>query len=755
LAGSISEELAHRGQPLALTTMRQLAAKPHLGAAIRSYADGRSAMMRGAYGEAETLLRSTVETMDREHFAFAIEARIALTSNHIYQGDYKRALADAREALRADLSGFPAAEAKMRWLEGLSLQAHGRLIEGLDAYRRSEALFDQLGETENLAAVRGLIAEALDYAGDFNAAERNRQLALAGLMQLGDSDRIPSILSEAADSALRRGNLDRALSLQRRVGAHARAAGNNIWMIHAALDCSEILCAKHDFIGAEHEIRDAATRLRSIEDPAMRKRLSADLQLAGLRATPQAANLSAYDDIVALLRTEDNHYHIAKLLLEKGERLRQRGELRDSEKTLRAALDELESLRDRVDDVIARSQYFETGHRIVNSLVLVLIDQGRTTDALLALQRASGRTVLESVAERNAVATLSVADLLDAVPPHAVAIEYKFAGNRLFTWIIRQSGVTFAESRADRATLHRTAAELQQAVLHNRIGDFDRASATLYSALVAPIERELRDITSLVVIPDAELSDFPFEAVRANPASPFLIERTPVSYAPSLAVLKFRAHATSRHMESAALLGDPRIDTTRFRDLPPLSASVEEVHDAAAVYLHSRTFLGADATRAALLQSLRSEDVVHIAAHAIENGDSPFLSMLLLSPSGSDSGVVYAHDIAGLGVTSRIVVLAGCATAVGARLDTEGTTSLATAFLAGGAEGVVATCWPIRDDTASTITTAFHRGLHNGVPAAAALRQAKIEALHSHPERLDWVPYQLFIASKAVIEGGS
>ncbi|MGZ7039519.1 MAG: CHAT domain-containing protein, partial [Thermoanaerobaculia bacterium] len=65
------------------------------------------------------------------------------------------------------------------------------------------------------------------------------------------------------------------------------------------------------------------------------------------------------------------------------------------------------------------------------------------------------------------------------------------------------------------------------------------------------------------------------------------------------------------------------------------------------------------------------------------------------------------------------------------------------------------TCWPIRDVTASTITTAFHRGLHNGVPAAAALRQAKIEALHSHPERLDWVPYQLFIASKAVIEGGS
>jgi len=94
-----------------------------------------------------------------------------------------------------------------RWLEGLALLSHGRLIEGLDAYQKAEGFYERLGETENLAGIRALIAEALDYGGDFIAAERNRQLALTGLMQLGDSDRVPAILTEAADDAGKAGNV--------------------------------------------------------------------------------------------------------------------------------------------------------------------------------------------------------------------------------------------------------------------------------------------------------------------------------------------------------------------------------------------------------------------------------------------------------------------------------------------------------------------------------------------------------------------
>jgi len=755
LAESIGIELARRGDLLPLTTVREMSSSPHLATALRSYAAGRSAMKRGAHVEAEKLFRAAIDTLDREHLPFAIRARIGLASNDIYQGEYARALQDVQQSFTADVSMFPAAEAQARWLEGLALLSHARLVEGLDSYRRAESLFERLGETENLAGIRTLIAEALDYAGDARAAEQNRQLALDGLMQLGDSDRIPAILGEAADAALHRGNLDRALSLQRRVRAHAEAANNRVWTIDATLNCSEILCAKRDFGGAQREISDAAVLLRSIDDPSTRRRLNARLQLAALRAAPQSTNLAAYDDIVALLRAEDNHYSIARLLLEKGERLQRTGDLRTAEKSLRAALEELETLRGRVDDVIARSRYFETGHRIVDALVVTLIDQGRSTDALLALQRASGRTVLESASERSATASISVSDLMDAVPAGAIAIEYKSIGDRLYIWIIRDGRIAFVHHVANRAMLRNAVAALQDAAFHDRTQDFDRAAGTLYAALLAPVEKELRDKTTCILVPDALLSDVPFEALRENASSPFLIEKMAVAYAPSLAVLKFRTTNGPWRVRTAAFLGNPRIDSLRFADLPSLSASADEVRTAASLYPHSRTFLGSDASRAALLQSVSSADLVHVAAHAMENSDAPHLSMLLLARAGPDEGIIYAHDVAGMKVSSRIVVLAGCSTAVGARLETEGMTSLATAFLAGGADAVVATCWPIRDDSGSSVTTGFHRWLRDGFTPAAALRKAKIEVLRARPGKFDWVPYELLIASKEVVEGRS
>jgi CHAT domain-containing protein len=79
-------------------------------------------------------------------------------------------------------------------------------------------------------------------------------------------------------------------------------------------------------------------------------------------------------------------------------------------------------------------------------------------------------------------------------------------------------------------------------------------------------------------------------------------------------------------------------------------------------------------------------------------------------------------------------------------------TSLATAFLAAGADAVVATCWPIRDDSASLITTVFHRALRGGMAPDAALRRARIEAIRTHPGKLGWVPYQLLVASRRMIE---
>ena len=77
----------------------------------------------------------------------------------------------------------------------------------------------------------------------------------------------------------------------------------------------------------------------------------------------------------------------------------------------------------------------------------------------------------------------------------------------------------------------------------------------------------------------------------------------------------------------------------------------------------------------------------------------------------------------------RLVVLSACESADGSLLSGEGPLSLARAFFAGGAGGVVATRWPLRDDDAAFVMERFYRALGDGNQRRAALRRARRDAV--------------------------
>ncbi len=59
--------------------------------------------------------------------------------------------------------------------------------------------------------------------------------------------------------------------------------------------------------------------------------------------------------------------------------------------------------------------------------------------------------------------------------------------------------------------------------------------------------------------------------------------------------------------------------------------------------------------------------------------------------------------------------------------------TLATAMLAAGARSVIATRWPIGDDTAAVLTFRLHYHLQMGRPPAEALREAQLDLLEARP----------------------
>jgi CHAT domain-containing protein len=88
-----------------------------------------------------------------------------------------------------------------------------------------------------------------------------------------------------------------------------------------------------------------------------------------------------------------------------------------------------------------------------------------------------------------------------------------------------------------------------------------------------------------------------------------------------------------------------------------------------------------------------------------------------------------SREIADLPLEGRVVVLSACRTAGGSVLRGEGVLSLARAFFQAGAPAVVGSLWPLRDDEAAALFSAFYDELARGKSLGAALRGAQRSAV--------------------------
>src|SRR5690606_34174964 len=125
--------------------------------------------------------------------------------------------------------------------------------------------------------------------------------------------------------------------------------------------------------------------------------------------------------------------------------------------------------------------------------------------------------------------------------------------------------------------------------------------------------------------------------------------------------------------------------------------------------------------------------VLDFASHGLVCGEVEGLRgpALLLSAAGADDGLLTASEIARLSLPARWVVLSACNTAAGAGPDAPGLSGLAQAFIMAGADEILATHWPVRDDMARLITTTTLREAAAGTFPAEALRASILAARSS------------------------
>ena len=299
------------------------------------------------------------------------------------------------------------------------------------------------------------------------------------------------------------------------------------------------------------------------------------------------------------------------------------------------------------------------------------------------------------------------------------------------------------------ATMHRVAAAVdldsQVAALIGLLRDRD-VDPNLWTGAARQLGRTLlggalaglpREIDRLVIVSDGVLHRMPFEVLTVDEGSAPLGERFEIGVVPSATLwLRLRQSRSSPVGGKAMVLADPELQRgspdgdLRLRPLPwarQEAKAIGRLLDLDA----SDVLEGPAASERALKHlSFAPFGVLHLAAHARADTAFPERSAVFLAPGDeSEDGWLQPREIVQLKLGGRLVVLSACESADGSLLSGEGPLSLARAFFAAGAGGVVATRWPLRDDDAAFLMERFYAALGDGDHAGAALRRARRDAV--------------------------
>jgi CHAT domain-containing protein len=287
--------------------------------------------------------------------------------------------------------------------------------------------------------------------------------------------------------------------------------------------------------------------------------------------------------------------------------------------------------------------------------------------------------------------------------------------------------------------------KLGRAALTDKIARFRRALVAyhdvqeraheLYKLLAAPAlqGRGSAGAERLVIVPSGPLHVLPFSALHDG--KDYLVARYTISSLPSLNALRRLPSGPGPAGRRVAFgwAGGERA---------PLTFAGREAAALGQTFPDAVVLQGAEATKAHFLEQAPQAALLHIATHASFRPDAPLRSALELS-----DGELPVLEVLGLKLQRPLVLLSACETGLGVLDGADGIVGLQRAFLAAGAERVLASLWRVSDLGSALLVKHLLRRLARGVKPAAALRQAQniVRRRYAHPAfwagfRLDGAP---------------
>jgi CHAT domain-containing protein len=256
----------------------------------------------------------------------------------------------------------------------------------------------------------------------------------------------------------------------------------------------------------------------------------------------------------------------------------------------------------------------------------------------------------------------------------------------------------------------------------------------LMSSLVQPWSDYLDkwQPTELIISPHSVLNLLPIHAAICRGSA--LIERFPVAYLPSPALASTLLQRYRRGIDTALLIGNPNADLKNAeREIDEISKKLVSVG------AEVQSFYREQATTESVQKHAGEASVVHLACHSeIDHADFLRSGFLL-----SDRRMTVLEIMSSIELKrASLVYLSSCDSARPVVGRTEELMALARYFLYAGSPTIIASLWPLDDETGCIFAEHFYNAwLSEGVSTIRAFQTAILRTRETTPDPMYWAPF--------------
>lgn len=741
----------------ALTQMEALGNKA--GVAVTLNVISRIYHDQGDYAQALGLAQEVLthfETLgDKRNIASTL-GRIADLHNH--QGNYSQALELYQKILT--MSEALGDKARIRFALGgfgFTYEKQGNYAQAMEFFQKSLALAEASGQREGIARALRSVAHVHDHQKNYPQALELFQKSMTIVEALGDKAGMVDILSHIGQVFEHQGNHSQAMESFQKSLSMAERLGNRDMLFRCNTDIGNVEKA----LGKKSEAIVAYQKALAYLE-AIRSQVAGGDEEKQTFVHMQGGD-EIYKSLVSLLAEQGNTAEaLSTLERAKSKQLLDALRLRSltvPDPNLRALLAKTEQLEQALaaQEQARLAEISKPDHpnhaRIANLTELV----AHTREELFKVTN----SIREANPDYERFITIKATDLRSIqrkLPPNVVVVEYLPLEPALIIFLVTQKGtqahsVAVSRQRIEElvGALHAEVRVAQKQGGENLRGwswQSDRARplrgilTALYGYLIAPIQNELVEAETVVIVPSGVLYYLPFQALareQSDRSLTFLVEQKQLAVLTSLQLWEqisgeAPSGRSASRQERLGAFANP--DGT-------LPAAEQEVKRIASIFGQSLVFLGDKVTRTQLVNLPKDVTLIHFATRGrLDEGDINECYLMLAKGEKLKLGEIYG--LAGK-YTARMTVLSACETELRRKDPGNEVAHLANGFVQAGSTTIIASLWQVSDVSTAVMMERFYRELKTGKSTAEAKRAAEISLLKNketaHP--YFWAPFVL------------